>query len=120
MWHIFSSEKMLKYRTKYKKYLEKMNVPRIASNISGVTPAQCIIERPRRERSLKINEFGTWPLSKPRCTEEKEGDYENGSNKYKRALFTIGFFFPILLLSQYFFANRNTADVSLSSDGVQQ
>jgi hypothetical protein len=110
---------MLEYRTKYKKYLEKMNVPRIASMILGVTPAQCVIERPRREWSLEINEGGTWPLSKSRCAEEKGCVYENGSNQHKISVFTFGLS-PLLLSSQYFFANWNTADVSRSSDGVQQ
>jgi hypothetical protein len=87
---------MLEYRTKYKKFLEKMNIPRIASKISGVTPAQCVIERPRTEWSLKINEAGTWPLSKP-CRAGKKCDYENGSNKYKRSVFTFGFF-PFALI----------------------
>jgi hypothetical protein len=57
-----------------------MNVHLIASNISGLTPGQCIIERPRREWSLKRNEPGTRPLSKPRCAEEGECDYEISSN----------------------------------------
>jgi hypothetical protein len=110
---------MLEYRTKYKKYLEKINVPRIASMILRVTPAQCVIERRRREWSLEINEAGTWSLSEPRCVEGKECLYENGSNKHKISVFTFGFF-SFLLSSQYFFANWNTADVSRSSDGVQQ
>lgn len=75
--------KMLKYRTKYKKCLEKINVPRIASNISGVTSAQCVKERPRKEWSPKINEAGTWPLSKPRRAEEKEYDMKMAATNTK-------------------------------------
>ena len=37
-----------------------------------ISPAKCVIERSKREWSLKINEAGTWPLSKLRCAEEKE------------------------------------------------
>jgi len=100
---IFSLQKNVRIQKKYKKYLEKMNVPRIASIISGVTPAQCAIERPRREWSLEINEAGTWPLSKPRSAEEKKCDYENGSNKYKRSVFTFGFFPPFALIPVFLY-----------------
>lgn len=60
-----------------------MNVHRIESNSSGLTPGQRVIERPRRQWSLKRNEPRTWPLSEPRCVEEEKCEYENSSNTYK-------------------------------------
>jgi hypothetical protein len=56
----------------------KMNlhVHLIVSNISGLTPGRCVIERPKREWSLNRNEPGTRPLSKPRCAEEEEEEEE--------------------------------------------
>jgi hypothetical protein len=58
-------------------------------------------------------------LSKPRRAEEKECDIKMAATNTKYQCLPSVFFF-LLLSSKYFFANWNTADVSRSSDGVQQ
>jgi hypothetical protein len=97
----------------------KINVLRIASNILGVTSAQCVKERPRKEWSPKINEAGTWPLSKPRRAEEKEYDMKMAATNTKD-LCLPSVFFSFALIPVFLCNLEHTADVSRSSDGVQQ